>query len=168
MLSSYFLFMNKPKKQKTKSALDIAKFFIWKASKEGKSITNKQLQKLLYYSQAWHLVYKEEPIFKEEIEAWVHGPAIKVVYNKYKKYGYRPIELKVNDAEISDIPNQDLLEEIWRVYGKYDGDYLEQLSHNEDPWQNARGQIHASVSSNNVISLEDMKAYYSSLIKKSS
>ena len=29
-----------------------------------------KLQKLVYYSQAWSLIWDEKPLFEEEIEAW--------------------------------------------------------------------------------------------------
>ena len=30
-----------------------------------------KLQKLVYYSQAWSLVWDDKPLFEEEIEAWM-------------------------------------------------------------------------------------------------
>ena len=40
-----------------KSALFYALYFIKKTNKNMKAITNKKLQKLLYYIQAWYLVF---------------------------------------------------------------------------------------------------------------
>ena len=36
-----------------------------------------KLQKLVYYSQAWSLVWDEKQLFDEEIQAWANGPIIK-------------------------------------------------------------------------------------------
>jgi uncharacterized phage-associated protein len=33
-----------------------------------------RLQKLVYYSQAWHLAFVDEPIFADTIQAWRDGP----------------------------------------------------------------------------------------------
>ncbi len=33
-----------------------------------------KLQKLLFYAQALHLAYFDEPIIEDDFEAWVHGP----------------------------------------------------------------------------------------------
>jgi hypothetical protein len=33
-----------------------------------------RLQKLVYYSQAWSLVWDERPLFDEPIQAWANGP----------------------------------------------------------------------------------------------
>ena len=43
-----------------------------------------KLQKLCYYCQAWSLVWDEEPLFHENIEAWINGPVIPVLYQKHK------------------------------------------------------------------------------------
>ena len=49
---------------------------------------------------------------------------------------------------------------MWSVYGKYDGDYLEMLTHNELPWQKARSNLSELQPSQNVISIEIIKSYY--------
>ena len=148
------------------SASDIAKYFIWKAKSEGKTITNKKLQKLLYYSQAWSMVYGKKPLFKEDIEAWIHGPAIRVVYEQYKKFGFSSITEDIKESDVKGLPSFDLLESIWTTYGKYDAQYLEELTHNEEPWQIARQNLEVSESSNNVISLDDMQNYYEKVLKE--
>jgi uncharacterized phage-associated protein len=35
-----------------------------------------KLQKLVYYSQAWSLVWEDRPLFREEIQAWASGPVV--------------------------------------------------------------------------------------------
>ena len=75
------------------TALSVAEYFIDKSNKDKKSITNKKLQKLLYYAQVWSLVLNDEKLFSERIEAWVHGPAIPVVYRKFKGFEFNPIKL---------------------------------------------------------------------------
>ena len=148
------------------SALDIAKYFIWKSNKESKPITNKKLQKLLYYAQAWHLILKEKPLFDDDIEAWIHGPAISSVYHKYKMYGFNPILEKVSEDNIKDLPSKDVLDSVWVVYGKFDGDYLEQLTHNEKPWQMAREAMEMNKNLRGIITKEALLNYYSSLLLK--
>lgn len=141
----------------------IAKYFIKKSNDSNRVITNKKLQKLVYYGQAWNLVLNGKPIFKEPIEAWVHGPAINSLYESYKQFSYNPIVEQVTDDDIKNIP-QDIkavLEEVWKVYGNYDGDYLELLTHSEEPWQKAREGLEIAQSSNNEISIELMREFYS-------
>ena len=145
------------------SASLVAKFFIWKASTEGKTITNKKLQKLLYYAQAWYLALKDRPLFREDIQAWVHGPAIQSIYKKYRKFGYENISEEINPKELKSLVKDELLNEVWKVYGKLDAEYLEALTHNEDPWQLARDGLNSADASTKVISHEDMKRYYKNL-----
>lgn len=145
------------------SASLVAKFFIWKASTEGKTITNKKLQKLLYYAQAWYLALKDRPLFKEDIQAWVHGPAIPSIYDQYRKFGYENINVIIDPKEIASLKTDDLLNEVWKVYGKFEAEYLETLTHNEEPWQLAREGLSAGDASTNIISKEEMKKYFKSL-----
>jgi len=147
----------------------IAKYFIYKSNEGKLGITNKKLQKLLYYSQGWSLVLYGKPMFKEDLEAWVHGPAVREIYKEYKKYGFFRIKEKISDKEISKISAKDktLLQDVWRVYGKYDANFLERLSHQEAPWINARNGLEGYAISSNIISLEELNKYFSSLLDKS-
>lgn len=148
------------------SAISVAEYFIDKANRENKPITNKKLQKLLYYSQVWSLVLNEEKLFSERIEAWVHGPAIPIVYRKFRGFEFNPIQLDTSGMSFVFSEKQwELLENIWSVYGKYDAEYLEALSHSELPWQEARKEISASEASNNIISLATAKKFYAGKLK---
>ena len=66
------------------TALEVADYIIKKIP-----VDNLTLQKLLYYSQATHLVkYDKKPLFHDDIEAWDIGPVVPSVYNKYKHHGF--------------------------------------------------------------------------------
>ena len=153
----------------TTNAKGIAGYFIWKAQREGEAITNKKLQKLLYYAQAWSLVLHDKRLFGEKIEAWVHGPAVRDVYFEFKKFGFGPITKNISATEIAGISadTKKFLDQVWSVYGKRDAAYLEYLSHSEMPWQKAREGLEPHIGSENEISLSDMKEFYSSKLKKS-
>ncbi|MEK0309052.1 Panacea domain-containing protein [Candidatus Phytoplasma citri] len=78
---------------------DVANYII----KTNKSkITNMKLQKLVYYTYAKYLVENNQPIFKEPIEAWLHGPVFPHLYNEFKHYTYNPFltELKKEKKNI--------------------------------------------------------------------
>ncbi len=141
------------------TASDIAKYMIASFQKKQKEISNLKLQKLLYYAQAWHLVLYDEPLFGDRIEAWVHGPAVPVVFRAYKKYSWKPITEKIH-IEIPDDLNFHL-KEVIRIYGKYDAVTLERMTHREDPWQKARGGLAPDEPSHAVISHNSMKKYFS-------
>ena len=144
------------------SALQVAEYFIDKANEEKKPITNKKLQKLVYYAQAWSLVLNNKKLFSEPIEAWVHGPAVRSLYVQYKKFGFEPIreEIKPDTLNISG-KTKELLDTVWNAYGKLDAGYLEMLTHSEEPWREAREGLQSSEGSKNEISLKTMKSYYS-------
>lgn len=145
------------------TASNIADYFIWKSAQEGKPITNKKLQKLIYYAQAWHLVFNEgKPLFNEDIEAWVHGPVVRSVYQLFKKFGFNPIISKVDKNPIEDIQEKELLDQVWKIYGTMDAEYLEMLTHREDPWQKARQGNESTERSSTVIDLGQMESFYRS------
>ena len=43
-----------------------------------------KLQKLVYYCQAWSLVWEETALFEEPIEAWANGPVVRALYDLHK------------------------------------------------------------------------------------
>jgi uncharacterized phage-associated protein len=148
--------------EKIVGAQQVADYFLWKARTDHRPMTNKKLQKMLYYAQAWSLVLQGGILFGDRIEAWVHGPAIRKVYLEYKKYGFSPIRKVIakSDRESFSKGREQLLEQVWSVYGKHDSAYLEHLTHSEMPWQKAREGLEISVGSNIEITPASMKEYY--------
>lgn len=119
---------------------DVADWFLTKDE-----MSPKKLQKLVYYAYAWTLVFHnddidnlENKLFDDEIEAWVHGPVNRNLYREYASYGYHNIEKKESiDVDFStDI--EATLDEVWEAYGEFDGNQLEALTHQEEPWKEAR------------------------------
>lgn len=155
------------KQRKTLGAIDIARYFIYLANREKKPISNKKLQKLVYYAQAWSLVFSGRKLFKEPIEAWVHGPAVRSLYVKYKRFGFEPIKEEVKEGElIISTKTKELLDNVWKLYGKMDSGYLEMLTHSEKPWQDARNGLQSSESSDNEITTKAMKEFYSAKLEQ--
>jgi uncharacterized phage-associated protein len=152
----------------TTDARTVAEYFIWKSQQADNPVTNKKLQKLLYYAQAWSLAIRNELMFKQDIEAWVHGPAIREVYMEYKTFGFKPITLEIDPKDIAlDNDTKKFLDSVWNVYGNFDGDYLETLSHSEAPWQDARRGMEEDESSDTVIEPEAMLSFFSQKLQES-
>ena len=42
-----------------------------------------KLHKLAYYCQAWSLVWDDEPLFKEDLQAWANGPVCPELFRKH-------------------------------------------------------------------------------------
>ena len=149
------------------SAINLSKYIIQKCYEGGISdLSNKKLQKLLYYVQAWNLVFYNKKAFSEDIEAWIHGPAIPAVYRLYKNFVFSPIPQSMADG-FDDITKElsSVVDDVIRVYGKFDADYLETLTHAESPWQTARNDAKPFENSSNVISTDEMKTYYGKKLK---
>lgn len=141
------------------TASEIAKYFIASFQKKHKEISNLKLQKLLYYAQAWHLALYDVPLFDDKIEAWVHGPVVRSVFREYKAFGWNPLSVHGPKPNFSEEVNRHL-DEVARVYGKFDAVDLERMTHREDPWLDARGNLAPDAPSRNVISYSAMKRYY--------
>jgi uncharacterized phage-associated protein len=105
-------------------------------------------------------------MFAEELEAWIHGPVVPQVYRHYKKFGFGPITDQSTLEPEAIAPLKKVLDEVWRVYGKYDADYLELLTHGEDPWVFARNELDATRASQAVISKDLMLSFYTSMLKQ--
>ena len=149
-----------------KNALDIARYFLCRVDREaGDTISPLKLQKLVYYAQAWSLVFRNKPLFFQDIEAWVSRPIICDVWDEYKPYHYRdippPEELEIKFAK----DEVEVLEEVWDAYGELSARHLKELTHSETPWLNARKDLEPAQPSNNIISQSDMKAFYSLMVE---
>ncbi len=125
-------------------------------------ISNLKLQKLLYYAQAWQLVFSGEPLFSDQIEAWVHGPVVPRIFRRFRTLGWQPIGSPV--CPHRDVQLSAHLKAILNAYGTFKATELERLTHSEDPWRIARKGIPPDVSSNSVISRKDMKDFYTGLL----
>jgi uncharacterized phage-associated protein len=146
----------------TYTADQVADTLIALARSSDIEITNLKLQKLLYYAQAWSLVFRGEPLFMEEFEAWVHGPVVPTLFRRFKHLRWAPIDEEVhplNDAELNVF-----LGSVLTAYGKSTAGELERLSHSESPWKDARGDLAPDVSSRNEISKESMREFYVGLL----
>jgi uncharacterized phage-associated protein len=130
-------------------------------------MTNKKLQKLCYYSQAWHLAFYKKSLVKNKFEAWVHGPVCPELYDKYKVYGWDNIPRVFAVPENIDGDIYEFLEQIFETYGKFSGDQLETLTHSELPWKQAREELEEWEPSHNIISEEIMLSYYRKVYESS-
>ena len=143
------------------SCTDVADYFLALANDTGDILTNLKLQKLVYYAQAWYLANYKKPIFEEDFQAWVHGPAIPVLYREYKEFGFSPIskEVKPSDVKIDDRVKA-FLAEVAKVYMPYGAFELEEMTHKEKPWIDARGGCEADQNCEEIIPKSSMRDYY--------
>ena len=62
------------------SAHDVAAYIL----KERGPLSAMKLQKLVYYSQAWSLVWDDRQLFGEAVEAWANGPVVRELYEHHR------------------------------------------------------------------------------------
>src|SRR5688500_10553579 len=62
------------------SAHDVAAYIL---ERQG-GMSAMKLQKLVYYAQAWHLVWEDKPLFSERVEAWANGPVVPELYRQHR------------------------------------------------------------------------------------
>lgn len=147
------------------TCFDIANYFIWLANTTGSYISNLKLQKLVYYAQAWYLVNFDTPLFEEDFQAWIHGPVIPELYQQYKGFQWKPIIERIEKITVPD-DIFDFLEEVADVYFSCDAYELEKMTHLEDPWIEARGSLSPDIPSNEIITKDSMKRYYSARVQE--
>lgn len=151
------------------SHFELSEFLIAYCSRNDTIITNKKLQKIVYYCEAWHLAVQKESLIKADFEAWAHGAVIRSLYALYADNRYDPITL--NDADIDGIierfrisTHPESLKIIDKVISRYinlSADDLEQLNHCEYPWIAARNGLPDGAHCTNIIDKQNILDYYS-------
>lgn len=141
------------------SAADVARYLL---EKKG-TLTGFQLQKLLYYCQAWSLVIDREPLFSDEIKAYEHGPAVPNVSMQHKRMRYvHPYDIDGDASAVSEA-NAALIDAVLAAYDNMTGEELEALSHDESPWICCYN-MSTGVNSSATITHDSMVSYYSKLL----
>ena len=141
------------------TAFDVARYILYKKG----TMTSMKLQKLVYYSQAWSLVWDEEPLFNERIEAWANGPVIPELFFMHQGH-YKVSEslIKGNRGRLKN-HQKDTIDAVLKHYGNRTSQWLIDLCHHEEPWVNARNGLLSGQRGSKEIKIADMADYYSSL-----
>src|SRR5574343_175151 len=111
-----------------------------------------KLQKLMYYAQAWHMVWEEEPLFADNFQAWANGPVLPAIYDKHiGQFKVDKSFFKEGDSAKLTEPEKENIGKVLGFYGDKTAQWLSKLSHQEEPWLNARGDTPVGAYSNAVI-----------------
>ena len=125
-------------------------------------MTTWKLQKLVYYCQAWSLVWDDDILFPEEIEAWANGPVVRELHNAHRGK-FRISCLHRGRPEILTETQRETVDAALTFYGDKSPQWLSDLIHMETPWQLARRGIPDGVRGNTVILKDSLAEYYGSL-----
>lgn len=148
---------------------------------KGISVSPLKLQKLLYYQQAWHMVFfgRDETLFDDLPQAWVNGPVYPEIFREYKgvvpgmcdhlsaeHFGVQSdmdinshIQFLAENLQFTD--NQiGLIDSVIQIYGTKTQNQLILTTHSELPWCEAREGLMPYERSEKTISLDTMYKYY--------
>lgn len=145
IIDSLDKFIKLIKKDRKLKGIDIAKYILSKTK-----CTQLKLQKLVYLCFADYLCDTGKELFTDQIYAFKYGPVVDTVFEKYKNYGYKPIEAEKEDINttVSEMPAksrilfaEDGTEKIISIdatlkrYGHLTAGQLVDLTHRENaPW----------------------------------
>jgi Uncharacterized phage-associated protein len=108
-----------------------------------------KLQKLLFYSHAWHLAYDKGPLFEQDFEAWPWGPVVRDVYIQTKNAGRGRVANFLTEVKwdadggpavvapdgVGNAETAAFLKSVWNTMKSYTGVQLSNSTHAPgEPW----------------------------------
>ncbi|MGB4674871.1 MAG: type II toxin-antitoxin system antitoxin SocA domain-containing protein [Azovibrio sp.] len=167
------LWDNKALKEKEMTSVhDVADYIIVKLDEAKDGLNILKLQKLAYYTQAWRLALKNERLFDGRFQAWVHGPVSRQLYDRfstthmmYDLLGPSDIRSTFNlEAMPKDV--REHIDEVLEAYARFSGPQLEDMTHDEAPWIQARGDRKPSERCETEIDEALMGSFYRKLLEE--
>ena len=134
-------------------------------------VTPLMLQKILYFIQGIYSALYGRLIFEEDCRAWVHGPVYPEVYELFRDFKYNPIDdarfaLFEGTADALTEEEKNVIDLVVNTFGMYGGKVLERITHNEDPWKEARKGYGDSIPSSELLPKERIMKYYKAINHK--
>lgn len=132
------------------SALDVAGYI--KQARGLQDWQSMDLQKLVYFAQAWHMAWTGRPIFDEGFEAWPKGPVVRSVFRE-NRHGELP------NAAL-DEETRAIIDAVLDHYRNCTHDELIALTHADAPWIEARKDLLPTEPSRSRLSERTMLDFY--------
>jgi uncharacterized phage-associated protein len=127
-------------------------------------ISAMKLQKLVYYAQAWSLVWDESPLFNEPIEAWANGPVVPSLYTSHRgKYLVAEADYDNYSVDCLSADQRETINAVLTAYAGKSPQWLSDQTHSELPWRQARSGLADGERGDRVITLDSMAEYYCGL-----
>lgn len=142
---------------------DVAAYIIKKCG----PMTAMKLEKLVYYAQAWSLVWDEKPLFSAKIEAWANGPVIPQLYRLHRGK-FKVSSWSEGNARALTPEQQETVDAVCDFYGNRSSQWLSDLTHEERPWLEARRGLGPADRGNSEITHAALAEYYGSLPRAAS
>ncbi len=138
---------------------DVARYILTKRGQ----MSAMRLQKLAYYSQAWHLVFEGEPLFNAEIQAWANGPVVRALYDQHRGQFTVTASTFVGPTRDLKQNERETIDAVLDAYGDLNAQELSNLTHSELPWIEARKGLSENARSDVTINLSTMQEFYESV-----
>lgn len=116
------------------------------AARDGVTLSNLALNKIIYFAHAWYLALYSKPLVDSHFEAWQYGPMHPQIYHQLKRYSDQPIASRLTqidmetgrdipvEVELSDEENDHIIK-ITRFYGVRSAAWLVDATHESGaPW----------------------------------
>lgn len=130
-------------------------------------MTAMKLEKLTYYSQAWHATWEDNALFPSRIEAWRNGPVCLDLYAQHRGE-FQVDSWPSGNAERLEPNELESIEVVLNNYGELSAQQLSDLTHAEGPWKQARTGLEPFERGNAEITVDSMVEFYSTLLSESS
>lgn len=140
------------------TVFDVAQYILEKTGE----ITTIKLQKLVYYCQAWSLVWDESPIFPDKIEAWANGPVAPALFAAHRGM-FTVSSIAGGSSAALTTAQKETADAVLATYGDKPAQWLVALTHLERPWMEARGGCPNGAACSEEITHAAMSEYYSGL-----
>ena len=151
---------NPPESAAMATAFDVAQYILEKCG----PMSAMKLQKLVYYAQAWSLVWDDAPLFSNRIEAWANGPVVRDLYATHR--GLFMVDAKTFAPQaVGTLSNdqKETIDAVLQAYGDKSPQWLSDQTHAEGPWRTARAGLAEGERGEHEIPLASMSEYYSAL-----
>jgi uncharacterized phage-associated protein len=148
-------------------ARNVANEFLRQAKARDTTLTNMELQKLVYIAHGYSLALLGRPLIKQHVEAWRYGPVIPDLYHALRQYGSGNVKDLINllpGEKLSETDSK-LVESVLGAYGRFSGAQLSTMTHREGtPWREVyepNASFHSDIIPDKLI-----KAHYRELLNE--
>ncbi|WP_454785477.1 Panacea domain-containing protein [Legionella sp. WA2024007413] len=142
------------------NVFDVAKYILEQTG----SLTTMKLQKLVYYSQAWHATWDDKRLFPERIEAWINGPICPSLFFPFQgRFEISKIDIEDGNSTNLTKDEKESIDSVIHYYGDKNSQWLSDLTHAEEPWRKAREGLAPNERGNQEITIGSMTNYYANI-----
>ena len=134
----------------------IANEFIRRARADGRALTQRHLQKLVYIAHGWNLAVNGKPLTVDTPKAGDFGPVYTELWGALRDYGGEPVLREIRNSDFTfgffdqdpqghavarlDAEEVAVIDRVYRVYGKFQAFQLSALTHHPGtPWTRVYG-----------------------------